>query len=46
MNKNTGGVEFLGNGFDFLSCTDNIPGPSGVGNTIGFGDGLCATGLS
>ena len=24
VNKNTGGVEFLGNGFDFLSCTPQV----------------------
>lgn len=45
VNKNTGGVQFLGNTFQVLSCTDNNPAPSGSGNTIVFGDGQCASGL-
>ena len=45
VNKNTGGVEFLDNVFQFLSCTDNVPVPSGSGNTVTFPDGQCASGF-
>ena len=45
VNKNTGGVEFLNNVFITLSCTDNVPVPSGSGNTVTTPDGQCASGF-
>ena len=45
VNKNTGGVLFLDNVFITLSCTDNVPVPSGSGNTVTFPDGQCASGF-
>ena len=45
VNKNTGGVLFLNNVFITLSCTDNIPVPSGSGNTVTTPDGQCASGF-
>ena len=45
VNKNTGGVLFLDNVFITLSCTDNVPVPSGSGNTVTTPDGQCASGF-
>ena len=45
INKNTGGVVITNNNFEFLSCSDNTPAPTGSGNTITFGDGQCSSGL-
>ena len=45
VNKNTGGVLFLNNVFITLSCTDNVPVPSGSNNTVTFPDGQCASGF-
>ena len=45
INKNTGGVVITNNDFEFLSCSDNTPAPTGSGNTITFGDGQCSSGL-